>query len=80
MSKEKIAISIDKECIGELDRLVHEHIFTNRSQAIQQAVSEKIARLKRIRLAVECAKLDPAFEVAMAEEGMEMELENWPEY
>jgi Arc/MetJ-type ribon-helix-helix transcriptional regulator len=80
MGKEKIAISIDKEYIGELDRLVNEHIFTNRSQAIQQAVSEKISRLKRTRLAVECAKLDPEFEVAMAEEGMEMELENWPEY
>jgi hypothetical protein len=29
------------------------------------------------RLAVECANLDPAEEQALAEEGMEFELETW---
>jgi hypothetical protein len=31
-------------------------------------------------LARECAKLDPAFERAMAEEGMSAEVTEWPEY
>ena len=32
------------------------------------------------RLADECAKLDPKFEKALAEEGLGLELESWPEY
>lgn len=36
--------------------------------------------MNRTRLAAECAKLDPAIEKEFAEEGMEKELENWPEY
>jgi len=70
MRKEKIAITLDEEFIGELDRLVNQHVFQSRSQAIQEAVSEKLRRMKRSRLATECAKLQPTFEKAMAEEGM----------
>lgn len=42
MAKEKIAITLDEEFVGELDRLVGEHVFQSRSQAIQEAVSEKL--------------------------------------
>lgn len=80
MGKGKIAITLDEEFIGELDRLVSEHIFESRSQAIQEAVSEKLLRIKRSRLAVECDKLQPVFEKAMAEEGMTEDLRQWPEY
>ncbi len=80
MSKEKIAITLDEEFIGELDRLVNQHVFQSRSQAIQEAVSEKLRRMKRSRLATECAKLQPAFEKAMAEEGMTEDINQWPEY
>jgi len=80
MGKTKIAITLDKEFIGELDRLVGEHFFKNRSQAIQDAVSEKLARMKRSRLSMECAKLDPVFERAMAEEGIAEDVSQWPEY
>jgi metal-responsive CopG/Arc/MetJ family transcriptional regulator len=80
MSKEKIAITLDEEFIGELDRLVKQHVFQSRSQAIQAAVSEKLLRMKRSRLAVECAKLEPAFEKAMAEEGLTEDMRRWPEY
>jgi hypothetical protein len=31
-------------------------------------------------LAEECAKLDPAFEKAMADEGLTEDLSQWPEY
>jgi len=70
MGKAKIAITLDAEFIGELDRLVEENYFQNRSQAISDAVREKLTRMKRIRLSVECAKLDPKFEKAIAEEGL----------
>ena len=80
MGKEKIAITLDEEFIGELDRLVNQHVFQSRSQAIQEAVSEKLRRMKRSRLATECAKLQPVFEKAMAEEGMTEDINQWPEY
>ncbi len=80
MGKEKIAITLDEEFVGELDRLVSEHVFQSRSQAIQEAVSEKLLRIKRSRLAVECAKLHPQFEKAMAEEGLAEDVTQWPEY
>ena len=54
--------------------------FTNRSQAIEEAVEEKLERLERTRLARECSKLDPTFEKAMAEEGLSEDLSEWPEY
>ncbi len=80
MGRTKIAITIDQLTLEELDRLVNEQVFSNRSQAIQTAVSEKLDRLRRYRLAAECAKLDPNFEKAVAEEGMSEELSEWPEY
>jgi metal-responsive CopG/Arc/MetJ family transcriptional regulator len=80
MGNEKIAITLDEEFIGELDRLVNQHVFQSRSQAIQEAVSEKLRRMKRSRLAIECGKLEPAFEKAMAEEGMTEDMSQWPEY
>ena len=80
MSVSKVAVSMDHEMLTELDRLVAKQIFASRSQAIQVAVREKIARLKRRRLAEECAKLDPEYERSLAEEGMSEELAQWPEY
>jgi metal-responsive CopG/Arc/MetJ family transcriptional regulator len=80
MGKAKIAITLDAEFIGELDRLVEENFFQNRSQAIRDAVSEKLARIRRSRLSMECKKLDPKFEKAMAEEGLAEDVNKWPEY
>jgi len=80
MGKTKIAITLDAEFIREIDRLVKEHYFQNRSQAISDAVSEKLVRLKRNRLSMECAKLDPKFEKAMADEGLAEDINQWPEY
>jgi len=80
MTASKIAITIDSALVEELDRLVIEKKYPNRSRAIQSAVIEKLNKLQRSRLAVECAKLDPGYEQALAEEGMGGELEDWPEY
>ena len=80
MSSVKVAISIDSETLRHVDSLVAKSVFPNRSRAIQLAVSEKLARMQRSRLASECAKLDPKFEKALAEEGLSGDLEAWPEY
>jgi metal-responsive CopG/Arc/MetJ family transcriptional regulator len=80
MPKTKVAITLDKASLGRVDELVRQSLFASRSQAIQEAVEEKLARLDRRRLARECAKLDPAFEKALAEEGMSEDMSQWPEY
>jgi metal-responsive CopG/Arc/MetJ family transcriptional regulator len=80
MATAKIAITIDESTLHRLDLLVKDRVFPNRSKAIQDAVEEKLKRLGRNRLARECAKLDPAMEKGLAEEGMGEELGQWPEY
>lgn len=80
MATAKIAITLERSLVRELDRLVGEDVFPNRSRAIQAAVEEKLRRLERSRLARECGKLDPEFEKALAEEGLSEESSAWPEY
>ena len=80
MGRSKVAISLDESTLNRLDKLVQKQVFPNRSQAIEEAVGEKLARMEKSRLAQECAKLDPAFEKALAEEGLSEELAEWPEY
>ncbi|GAB4369117.1 MAG: hypothetical protein Kow00128_15020 [Deltaproteobacteria bacterium] len=80
MARAKVAISLDENTLDRLDRLVKKQVFPNRSRAIQEAVEEKLTRLDRSRLARECAKLVPAFEKSLAEEGLSDELAEWPEY
>jgi len=80
MNKAKIAVTLDQNIVEHLDRFVKENIFINRSRAIQQAVQEKLERMEHGRLVRECAKLDPVFEKAMAEEGLSEDMSEWPEY
>ena len=80
MTVTKTAITIDQTLLSRLDRLVQQGEYPSRSKAIQAAVAEKLARMERSRLAIECAKLNPREEQALAEEGMSGELAAWPEY
>ena len=80
MGKAKIAITLDEKIVGRIDRLVQQRTFSNRSQAIEQAIEEKLSRLDRSRLAREAAKLDPEFEKKLSEEGLERDRTEWPEF
>jgi metal-responsive CopG/Arc/MetJ family transcriptional regulator len=80
MPKTKIAVTVDSNLVEELDDMVAEHRFENRSQAIETALAEKLHRLNRTRLAREAAKLDPKEERALAEEGLAGSRDTWPEY
>jgi Arc/MetJ-type ribon-helix-helix transcriptional regulator len=79
MSSAKIAISLDPEALKQVDQLVEGGLFPSRSKLIQDAVAEKLQRMRRVRLAQECAKLQPLAERTMAEERLSAEAE-WPEY
>jgi len=80
MPKTKVAVTLDSEILGELDELIAQQRFPNRSQGVEAAVAEMLERLARTRLARESAKLDRDEEKAFAEEGMDSELASWPEY
>lgn len=80
MSVAKVTISLDETLVHKVDRLVKLRVFASRSQAVQAAMQEKIARLEKTRLAQECAKLDIPQEQALAEQGLASEVEQWPAY
>lgn len=80
MPKTKVALTLDADLLDRVDDLVARQRFRNRSQAIETALAEKLARLARARLAEECAKLDPAEEQRLADEGLAATGESWPEY
>jgi Arc/MetJ-type ribon-helix-helix transcriptional regulator len=79
MTRAKVAITVDEEALTEVDRLVRDGVFPNRSQAFEIAVKERLDRMRRSRLAREAAKLDRAEEQALADEVYAGEVE-WPEY
>jgi metal-responsive CopG/Arc/MetJ family transcriptional regulator len=78
--KAKVAITVEAALLDQVDELVARREFRNRSQAIEAALSEKLARARRTRLARECAKLRPREEKALAEEGLAADSKTWPEY
>ena len=80
MAKTKVAVTLDTRTLRRVDRLVKDARYPNRSQAIEAAVSGQLDRLERRRLAEECAKLDPAAEQSLADEGLGVDEGSWPEY
>lgn len=80
MSKAKIAITLDQSLLTALDGLVKQNAFANRSQAIAEALKEKLTRLQKSRLETECRKLDSEEERNIAEMGIAGEKDEWPDY
>ena len=79
MSAAKVAITIERDLLVRPDRPAKSGRSRNRSRAMQEAVTEKPARIERCRLAQECEKLDRTSAQAMAEEGMSDEDVEWLE-
>jgi Arc/MetJ-type ribon-helix-helix transcriptional regulator len=67
---QKIAVTLEKETVAEVDRWIREGKYPNRSSALQSAVNLLAEREKRRRLARELAKMDRSEEQRMAEEGV----------
>ena len=80
MPAAKVAITLEEQLLKRIDRLVAQRKFPNRSQAIQEAVRDKLDRLERGRLARECAKLNRSIEQRIADEGLPEDLDEWPEF
>ena len=80
MATTKVAITLDSELLRQLDRMVAERVFPNRSRAVQDAIRDKLERMARTRLARECAKLDKRFERELADENLAKDAKEWPEY
>ncbi|MEA3337820.1 MAG: ribbon-helix-helix domain-containing protein [Chloroflexota bacterium] len=80
MPKEKVAVTIDRDLLTRLDRMVSEGKYPSRSRAVEEAIRERLTKVERSRLATESAKLNPAFEQALADEGLAGDLFEWPEY
>jgi Arc/MetJ-type ribon-helix-helix transcriptional regulator len=80
MPKQKVAVTMEKDLIVKLDRMVSEGKYPSRSSAVEEAVIERMIKVEKSRLAEESAKLDPAYEQALADEGLSGDLAEWPEY
>ena len=80
MPKTKVALSLDRDLLERVDELVDRRRFRSRSQAVEVALSDKLKRLARTRLARESAKMNPREEKRLAEEGVVDALGTWPEY
>jgi len=79
MPTTKIAITLERDTVREVDQWVRAGRFPNRSRAVQTALSEMLVRRKRRRLMEELAKINPKEERALAEEFYKGE-PAWPEY
>jgi Arc/MetJ-type ribon-helix-helix transcriptional regulator len=80
MPKTKVALTLDADLVEQVDALVANRRFRNRSQAVEAALADKLQRLARTRLARESAKLNPREEKRLADEGLADDLTAWPEY
>ena len=80
MPKTKVALTLDADLVEQVDALVANRRFRNRSQAVEAALADKLQRLAQTRLARESAKLNPREEKRLADEGLADDLTAWPEY
>jgi metal-responsive CopG/Arc/MetJ family transcriptional regulator len=80
MSTTRVVFNVDEDLLSRVDKLIEERLFPDRNQVIQVALEEKIARLDRRRYLQEAARLDPAEEQALAEEGLAGDVAEWPRY
>lgn len=80
MAAAKVAVTVDRELLGEIDRLVQAGEFPNRSRAINAAlICLREQRSHKQRLLGELAKLNPTEERELADESSTAEA-TWPEY
>lgn len=80
MTRAKIAITIDQVLLEMLDSLVQNKTFNNRSQAINAALQEKLSRIQKTRLELECQKLVMEDERELADMGIEEDFKEWEKY
>jgi Arc/MetJ-type ribon-helix-helix transcriptional regulator len=80
MATTKVAVTVDRDLLRELDSLVEAGEFPNRSRAVNAAlVCLQEKRQRRSRLLAELANLDVAEERALADEALVSDV-GWPAF
>ena len=77
MPKAKIAITLDADLLGALDREVARGAADNRSAALEQALARYLADRQRHRLDAALDQVDPAAERRDAERGFSRDVAEW---
>lgn len=80
MSTTKISVDLDSSLVHQLDEFVKSFAYPSRSLAIRSLLAERLRQLERENLEKECKQLDSQEERLLAEEGLGMDLKEWPEY
>ena len=80
MTRAKIAITIEQGTLSKIDQLIANSVYKNRSQLIQESVNSILMKIEKTRLAQELSKISIEEEQALAEEGIEGDFSEWPEY
>ncbi len=80
MPKDKVAITVEKEILRELDLMVKEKNLPSRSKAIEEAISQLIENWRKKRLFEQLRKLDIEAEKAEAEASIDAVNEAWQKY
>ena len=79
MPASKIAITVEEDIVRQIDRLVREGKYKSRSNAIQEALKDKLKGWRRKRLLDELSKVDPEEERELSEEALHGE-DEWERY
>ena len=77
MATKRIVVTIELATLREVDKLVRAGRYPNRSKAVQVALRDQIARVRRIRLAQELSKMDPTEAKAIADVVFRAEPRTW---
>jgi metal-responsive CopG/Arc/MetJ family transcriptional regulator len=80
MTLSKIVITLDENLLREVDSWVEQKLYSNRSQAVQSALFNRVIQLNQQRLEAECAKLNPQEERDFAELDIDKILGGWGQY
>ena len=80
MPTKKITITLEKNTVDDIDKLVKVNKYKSRSKAIQMAIEEYLKMAEKQKLYDQIAKLDEEEEIKVAEETMEAVNEIWDEY
>ncbi|HAA86377.1 MAG TPA: CopG family transcriptional regulator [Kosmotogaceae bacterium] len=80
MPKDKVAITIEKDILRELDLMVKEKNIPSRSKAIEDAISQLIENWRKNRLYEQLRNLDVEAEKAEAEASVDAVNEAWQKY
>lgn len=80
MPKDKVAITVEKDILRELDLMVKEKNMPSRSKAIEEAISHLIENWRNNRLYEQLRNLDVEAEKAEAEASVDAVNEAWQKY